>query len=179
MRFIESWHSLAHTALAAVAAYTALVLFLRISGKRTLAKMNAFDLVVTVALGSTLASIVTSDRLPLANGLLALALLIALQYAVAWANLRARWFRRLVKSDPTLLYHRGTFLEAALRGSRVGQDEILSAIRGAGAMRMAEVAAVVLEPDGTLSVVQDGEGGRAEGSSLRDVRGAAPEQDRR
>jgi hypothetical protein len=70
---------------------------------RTSTKLNAFDLVVSVALGSALASIVTSDRLPVANCLLALALLIGLQHAVAWVNLRAGWFRRLVKSDPTLL----------------------------------------------------------------------------
>ena len=93
MTFFDSWTSLGQTALHALMAYAALILFLRTSGKRTLAKLNAFDLVVTVALGSTLASIVTSDRLPLANGVLALAMLIALQYVVAWATLRAAWFR--------------------------------------------------------------------------------------
>ncbi|HUF36757.1 MAG TPA: YetF domain-containing protein [Gemmatimonadales bacterium] len=164
--------------MAAVAAYATLILFLRISGKRTLAKLNAFDLVVTVALGSTLASIVTSDRLPLANGLLALALLIALQYAVAWVNLRVEWFRRLVKSDPTLLFHRGAFIDEALRGSRVGRDAVLSAVRGAGVMRLADVAAVVLEPDGSLSVVA-GENGRTDATSLRDLSGAAAEPDLR
>ena len=89
MTFFDSWTSLGQTALHPLMAYAALILFLRTSGQRTLAKLNAFDLVVTVALGSTLASIVTSDRLPLANGVLALAMLIALQYVVAWATLRA------------------------------------------------------------------------------------------
>ena len=51
-----------------VAAYAALVIFLRISGKRTLSKMNAFDLVVTVALGSTLATVVLSKDVALAEG---------------------------------------------------------------------------------------------------------------
>ena len=171
MQFLESWRSLLHTGLAAAAAYAALVLFLRLSGKRTLAKLNAFDLVVTVALGSTLASIATSDRLPLANGLLALALLILLQYAVAFASLRTAWFRRLVKSEPTLLVYRGRFLGDAMRGSRVARDEILSAVRGAGIMRLADVGAVVLEPDGTLSVVTGAEP-EGEASTLRDVAGS-------
>ena len=49
-------------------AYAALVLFLRISGKRTLAKLNAFDLVVTVALGSTLSAIILQESIALAKG---------------------------------------------------------------------------------------------------------------
>ena len=53
MNFFDNWQSLAHTALSGVLAYTMLVLLLRTSGKRTLSKLNAFDLVVTVALGST------------------------------------------------------------------------------------------------------------------------------
>lgn len=171
MQVFESWRSLAWTGISGMAAYCALILFLRLSGKRTLAKMNAFDLVVTVALGSTLASIVTSDRLPLANGLLALALLITLQYGIAWASLRAGWFRRLVKSDPTLLVYRGSMLEEAMRRSRVGPDEVLSAVRGAGVRRLGEVAAVVLEPDGSFSVVT-GEPLAAADTSLRDVEGA-------
>jgi len=170
MRFFDSWMSLGRTALIGLIAYSALVLFLRISGKRTLAKLNAFDLVVTVALGSTLASVLTSDTLPLANGLLALLLLIGLQYLVAWANLRAGWFRRLVKSDPTLLVQDGRLLGPALRRTRVARDEILSAVRGHGFARLEEVAAVVLEADGSLSVVTGARPARG-ASALRDVPG--------
>lgn len=170
MSWFEGWASIGRTALTALIAYSALVFFLRTSGKRTLTKLNAFDLVVTVALGSTLASIVTSDRLPIANGLLALALLIAFQYAVAWLNLRAGWFRRLVKSDPTLLVYDGHLIDDALRRSRVGHDEILSAVRGSGIMQLEDVRAVVLEPDGSLSVLTGGRLG-GERTTLRDVQG--------
>ena len=170
MTFFDSWASLGRTALTSLLAYAALIFFLRTSGKRTLAKLNAFDLVVTVALGSTLASIVTSGRLPLANGLLALALLIGLQYLVAWANLRADWFRRLVKSAPTLLLYEGRILEDAVRRTRVARDEILSAVRGSGVLRLEDVGAVVLEPDGSLSVLR-GTRDAGAGSTLRDVQG--------
>ena len=54
--FFDSWAGLGRVLVVGVLAYSALVLLLRISGKRTLTKMNAFDLVVTVALGSTLAT---------------------------------------------------------------------------------------------------------------------------
>jgi uncharacterized membrane protein YcaP (DUF421 family) len=168
MPFFDSWRSLAGTAFAGIVSYTALVVFLRVSGKRTLAKMNAFDLVVTVALGSTLASVLTSDRLPLANGLLALALLILLQYVVAWASQRSVWFRHLVKSEPTVLFADGQFLADVLTAQRVGRDEVLAAIRGAGHRDLAEVAAVVLETDGSFSVLGRTDGGVA-ASSLHDA----------
>jgi hypothetical protein len=90
-----------------IVAYGALVTFLRISGKRTLSKMNAFDLVVTVALGSTLATVVLSKDIALAEGVLALALLIALQWSVAWGSSRSKRLSQLVKSEPQVLYHRG------------------------------------------------------------------------
>jgi uncharacterized membrane protein YcaP (DUF421 family) len=67
----DGWGSIARTAIVGVLAYAALVVLLRISGKRTLAKMNAFDLVVTVALGSTLATILLSKEVSLASGVAA------------------------------------------------------------------------------------------------------------
>lgn len=81
-------------------AYAALVIFLRFSGKRTLSKMNAFDLVVTVALGSTLATILLSKDVAPAEGLLALLLLISLQFTVAWLSVRFPTIQQLVKSEP-------------------------------------------------------------------------------
>ena len=76
----NGWFPLLRTTVVGVPAYAALVVFLRFSGKRTLAKMNAFDLIVTVSLGSTLATIALSEDVAVIQGLLALALLIALQF---------------------------------------------------------------------------------------------------
>ena len=136
-------------------AYVGLVTFLRVSGKRTLSKMNAFDLVVTVALGSTLATISLSKDVVLVQGLLVLAMFIGLQFAVAWLSVRSRNVRKLVKSEPALLFHRGDFLEEALCRERVTRDEVLAAVRSEGYADLAAVLAVVLEIDGTFSVVGD------------------------
>jgi hypothetical protein len=69
MRF-ESWDNLGRTAVSGVVAYTALILFCGSPAKRALAKLNVFDLVVTVALGSTLSTILLSRQTPLSQGLL-------------------------------------------------------------------------------------------------------------
>ena len=73
--YFNGWESLLRTLVVGVLAYVSLVVFLRISGKRTLSKMNAFDLIVTVALGSTLATVLLSKDVALAEGALAFALL--------------------------------------------------------------------------------------------------------
>ena len=83
------------------------LLLLRVSGKRTLTKMNAFDLVVTVALGSTLATVLLTKSVALAEGLTAFVLLIFLQFVLIWLSVRSRAVSRLVKSEPTLLAYQG------------------------------------------------------------------------
>jgi hypothetical protein len=125
--------------------YPALILVLRVSGKRTLAKMNAFDLVITVALGSTLATILLSADVSLAEGVLALVLLVALQLAVAWVSGRVGWFRRTVKASPALLLHQGILLEEQLRAERVTAGEVRQAVRSQGIGGLELVEAVVLE----------------------------------
>ncbi len=110
--FFDGWTGLVRVAVVGTCAYGALVVLLRISGKRTLAKLNAFDFVVTVALGSTLATVLLSSSVALAEGVLALALLVALQYAVAWASNRSTTVERLVKSEPDLDAVAAVVLEA-------------------------------------------------------------------
>src|SRR5919106_4441321 len=88
----DSWAGLGRVLLVGTLAYAALVLLLRISGKRTLTKLNAFDLAVTVALGSTLATVLLSSSVALAEGVLALGLLISLQYLITWLSVRSAGF---------------------------------------------------------------------------------------
>ena len=154
----DTWFGLVRIVVVGTAAYAALVLILRVSGKRTLAKLNAFDLVVTVALGSTLATVLLSKSVALADGLLGFALLVDLQYAVAWVSVRSPRFGAVVKSEPSLLLHRGRFLDGAMRQQRVTHDEVVSALRSSGLARPEDAAAVVLETDGSLSVVKATDG---------------------
>jgi hypothetical protein len=99
----SGWWTLMRTALLGVLAYVAILLLLRFSGKRTLSKMNAFDLIVTIALGSILGSILTSRQIALAQGVVAFTVLIGLQYIVAWGTSRSRLIGRIVKAEPALL----------------------------------------------------------------------------
>lgn len=172
--FFDSWTGLLRVAVVGTLAYAALVALLRVSGKRTLAKLNAFDLVVTVALGSTFATVLLSKDVALAEGVLGFAVLAGLQWVVAWLSLRSPRFGQLVKSEPRLLLHRGRFLDGAMRAERVTRGEVLAALRNAGVTDPAQAGAVVLETDGSLSVI----GGDAPGREVGTLQGVTGEPGR-
>jgi uncharacterized membrane protein YcaP (DUF421 family) len=151
--FFDNWQGLLRILVTGIAAYAFLVVVLRTSGKRTLSKLNAFDLIITVALGSTLATIVMSKDVALAEGLVALALLVSLQWLITWLSVRSTAVSRLVKSEPRLLLHEGVLLPDAMKTERVTEDELLAALRAQGLGRLDDAAAVVMETDGSLSVI--------------------------
>lgn len=159
---------LLRTAGIAVLSYVALVAMVRVSGKRSLAKLNAFDLVVTVALGSTLATVLLNKAVALAEGLLALAMLLLLQWTVSRVSIASRPFRNLVRSEPALLLENGCLREDNMKRERVTRGEVEAAIRQQGHGRLDAVAAVVLETDGSMSVIAGAD--IAELDVLRSVR---------
>ena len=138
-------------------------------GKRTLTKLNAFDGVVTVALGSTIASTIMSKSTALAEGATAFAVLIGLQFVITFLSVRIKAFSKLVKAEPRLLLLDGQFLDDALKSERVTRGEVRSATRAQGAASLSQIHAIVLETDGSLSVIQSG--GETDNSALEDVRG--------
>lgn len=165
----QGWESVARTLATGLLAYLAIVGILRVSGKRTLSKWNAFDFIVTIALGSALATAILSKQTPLLDGVLAFVLLVGLQFLITWLSVRSPRVHRWVKSSPTLLLRDGRFLEESLRRERVTRSEVMAAIRGRGIADVQDVAAVVLETDGSFSVI--GEAGPDARSALADVRG--------
>lgn len=165
--FFDSWSGLARTGIVGVLAYLAIVILLRVSGKRTLSQWNAFDFIVTVALGSTLASAILSRDVPLMDGVLAFSVLIFCQLVVTWLSVRSRFVRRSIKNTPALLLYQGEYLHDVMKYERVSAAEIRAALRAQGIGAVEDVGAVVLETDGRFSVVRDLSGGI---STLQDVR---------
>lgn len=151
--FFESFEPIERVLAVGVPAYLILVLFLRVTGKRTLSQMNAFDLIITVALGSTLSTILVSSEVALAEGTVVLGLLVALQYAITWTSVRVPAFQRVIKATPRLVAFRGRLLPDAMRSERVTEEEIEVAVRKHGLPAIGRAWAVVIETDGTLTVV--------------------------
>lgn len=156
--FFAGWEDIIRTVIVGVPAYLALVVILRFAGKRSLAQMNAFDLVVTVSLGSILGTMLLSESVALAEGITALALLLLLQFAITWLSVRFDRFRKLVRSEPSLLYHDGAFVDKAVKRQRVSRDELLQIVRSKGIAAMSEVGSVIMETDGRFSVLPESQG---------------------
>lgn len=151
--FFDSWDGLLRTLILTILAYVALVFLLRISGKRTLSKMNAFDFVVTIALGSTLATVLLNKNVALLEGILALALLIFLQYAVSWLSVRIPVVKSIVASQPALLVYKGEVLEATMKKERIKIEEIYLSAREKGISQISEIDAAVLETTGNITII--------------------------
>ncbi|TFV79338.1 DUF421 domain-containing protein [Blastococcus sp. CT_GayMR19] len=151
--WFDSWSDLARIVAVGTAAYVALVVLLRASGKRTLAKLNAFDWVISVAFGSTLATVLLSTDVSWSEGAVALALLAGLQYVVARTTTWLPGGRSVVTARPTLLLEDGKVLTDAIHQQRITISELRQAIRASGSGDLNAIAAVVLETDGSLSVI--------------------------
>jgi uncharacterized membrane protein YcaP (DUF421 family) len=165
--WFDSWSDIIRVLAVGAAAYATLLVLLRLSGKRTLAKLNAFDWVVSVAFGSTLATILLSSDVSWAEGVTALILLAALQYAVARTTTWLPRGRSVVTARPTLLLVDGRPVEEAMQRQRVTMSELRQAVRATGTGDLSSVAAVVLETDGSLSVISAARAG--DRSALADV----------
>ena len=165
--FFDNWSDIGRVLTITAAAYAAIVIILRASGKRSLSKMNAFDFVVTIALGSILASVILLKDVALAEGIAAFMGLALLQLVVTWGSNKSHAFATVLRSKPQLLLADGKFLDEALASERVTRGEVEAAIRKRGHGRVEDVSAVVLESDGTLSVLCEGKA--SDCSALRSV----------
>ncbi len=166
-----SWPSWLTSLVATPIAFTLLLIVLRVAGKKTLAKMTAYGLTITVAFGSVFATVLLNRSVSLLDGAVVFATLAALQGLFAWASSRSALFARVVTAQPTLLVCRGEVDHDRLRRQRVRVEEVWAAIRAAGCSSVTEALAVVLETDGSLSVIRSN-GGDAEGcDALTDVDG--------
>lgn len=165
--WFDSWAEILRVLIIGSVSYAALVVVLRVSGKRTLGQLNAFDFIVTVAIGSTLATILLSSDVAFFEGLTALALLVGLQFVVAWASAHVPRARSAVTARPVTLVISGELQHAQLRSNRLSESEVLQAVRSTGSGDLSDVAAVVLETNGSISVILQSKLGN--GSTLKGV----------
>lgn len=167
--WFDSWAEILRVLIVGAVSYATLVGVLRVSGKRTLGQLNAFDFIVTVALGSTLATILLSSDVAYAEGLAALALLAGLQFVVAWISSRWPAARGAITAHPTALVVDGELQHEELSRNRLTESEVLQAVRSTGSGDLSTIAAVVLETNGKLSVIPSGKLGS--GSAMSGIAG--------
>ncbi|PFG09657.1 MULTISPECIES: DUF421 domain-containing protein [unclassified Marinobacter] len=131
------------------------VIFLvRIVGLRSFSKMTNFDFVMTIAMGSLLASASQSGNWQgFLQSLTAMVGLFAMQYFASILRKKSPGFDKLVQNTPVLLMKDGVIIQEALRATRVAEDDLMAKLREANAIDLSTVRAVVLETTGDISVL--------------------------
>ena len=150
---LTEWENILRIIIVSIATYSSLIILLRGFGKRTLSKMNAFDMVVTIALGSILATSILDKSIPVAEGVTALFVLILLQYIISWISTRNKFISRLVKASPSLLVFKGELLPDIMKRERITKDEIFAMAREKKIGSLSDILCMVLESDGSITVL--------------------------
>lgn len=152
--WFDNWGSIITIIYVTPVAYIAIVLLLRVSGKRTLSKMNAFDFVVTIALGSVLAGVALDKNIPLLNGVTAMLMFIIFQFLFTWLSVRIRFIQTLITSRPALIFYHGNFLHQVMKKERLTEEEIYSAARIQGLSSLDGVDMIILETTGDIAFIE-------------------------
>jgi uncharacterized membrane protein YcaP (DUF421 family) len=152
--FGAAWGTFGFVALSTAAMYASVLLGIRVAGRRTLSQLSAFDAVVTIALGSLLASTAVSSDPSYAQGVTALVTLLSLQLAVGALRRRFRVVRRVLDFPPVTVIREGEeqHWRQGVFGPQMTTDELHSMLRSHGIFDPSEAQTAVLEPNGELSV---------------------------
>src|SRR5699024_7715918 len=117
------------------------------------AKMTPLDFVVAVTLGSAFGRVVTAQDVSLVQALVALVLLVTLQWVMAVCRARWKTMRRLFVAPPVLQGYAGHILPKAQRSPRLTEYDIQTAARQSGHGSLSDIYAVILDQDGAFSVI--------------------------
>jgi uncharacterized membrane protein YcaP (DUF421 family) len=148
--------ALAIVVVRTVVVYAVLLALLRLAGKRELGQMTSFDFVVILVVSNAVQNAMVGSDTSLTGGLLAAATLLGLNWLVNQLDLRWSWLHRRLVGQPSLLVNRGHFVDDHLRREGITREEVMQALREHGVDSLDDVQMVVLEVDGTISVVPAG-----------------------
>ncbi|MDN6193964.1 MAG: DUF421 domain-containing protein [Alkalibacterium sp.] len=138
----------------ALISYCVIFLVIRLSGKRTLSKMNAFDFIITVTMGAVFGSTLLNYQTKLVQGIYVIALLLLFQFTTSLLSSHFSLMESFLRAQPSLLYYKGMYKDRNLKKERISRAEVVQVVREHGIGKMEDVEAVVLEPNGSLSVIK-------------------------
>jgi len=163
-----SWVDALVVVVSAIGVYLAFLVLIRIVGQRALSAMSSFDFAAAIAVGAVMGRAVLGYTPTLVAGVLGMSTLFALQSAFGILR-RHRGVDRVLSNLPLLLLANGEIVAENLRRAKISEDEVRQKLRLAGVYSYGDVAAVILERTGEVSVLRRGETIAAE--LLDDVRG--------
>jgi uncharacterized membrane protein YcaP (DUF421 family) len=135
--------------------YFFLLLMLRLLGKREVAQMTVFDLVVLLILSNVLQNSLIGPDNSVTGGLIGATAILLTNWLMGHLVFRSKRLSRAIEGVPVLLVHHGQLVEQNLRRESISKDDLLSMLRTQGVFHLHEVRVAVLEPSGKLSVMKE------------------------
>ena len=140
-------------ALSVVAIYLIILIYSRVFGLRTFAKMTSVDFAATIAMGSIFADVIGSTDYSILKGAVALGIIILLQTLYSLFIRKSSLFKKVATNTPYLLMKDGEILHKNLSKANVSIGDLYGKLREANVIEMKEVRAVVFEVTGDISVL--------------------------
>lgn len=152
---LTTWPGIGLVVLRTTVVYAAILLGLRLAGKREMGQMTPFDLVVLLLLSNSVQNAMVGPDSSLVGGLAAAAVLLLLNTVVSRFAAKNTTLGGLVKGHSRLLVNRGILVQKNLDDESITRDELMQALREHGVATIEDVRLAVLEIDGTISVLKN------------------------
>ncbi|MGK7393818.1 MAG: DUF421 domain-containing protein [Candidatus Cyclobacteriaceae bacterium M3_2C_046] len=136
-----------------IVTYIAIVLLLKMAGKRTLANMNALDFIITVAIGSAYGRILTAQTITISEAVVAFLVLVSIQIGVSKLEVVYRKFGKFMMPAPKILYYKGEYQIRQMKKERINKRDLLAVLRKKSFTSLDQVDAIVLESNGQFSII--------------------------
>ena len=133
--------------------YAALIVILRISGKRQVGQLAPFDLVLLLVLSNAVQNSMNGGDNSLVGGLISALTLITLNYAVGFATFKSKRLEAIIEGRPVMLIHNGRVLEEVLARTQLTHHELDAALRQSGYACIDDVQRAMLENNGSITVI--------------------------
>lgn len=137
-----------------LAIYFVLLVIIRLSGRRTLAQMTPFDLVIVLVISETTQQAMLGDDFSITNAILLILTLFTTDIALSYVKRRWAKAGHLIDGVPTVLVADGRYDERAMRGCRLDREDIMEAARTEeGIERVSDIKFAILEVSGNISII--------------------------
>ena len=160
--WFNGWSSVERIVAIGCIAFFLVLFLIRVYGNRTISKMNPSDFVMTVAIGSIIANWVLQSPISFVDGVAGVTVMLTLQIGSEWLTTRSKKMRELFEGRAVLVVYDGEMLFDVMKHENINDKEILVALREHGISHLRDVHAVVLEIDGSFSVLRREDGGAAD-----------------
>lgn len=133
--------------------YVMVVLVVRMMGKRQVAQMQPFELVVTILIADLAAIPMGDNSIPLIYGVVPIITLLAIQVLVSYLSIKNENIRELICGKPSLIINKGQIIQSEIKRLRINMNDLLEQLRGKEYPDLSDIEFAILETNGVISVI--------------------------